>query len=86
MKATVLEIADKLRNDEITYEEARMLLLDELYNINEHMLTQRGLTIKYVEYGLWQLRQNGEYIMEGEKLACNNKALEIIKKYNLATW
>ena len=84
MKDQILHISDRLKNNQITDNEARKLLL-ELFFISDEALASHGLTIKYVDYGLWKLRQNGEYLMEAERLHCNERAIEIIQKNNKPT-
>lgn len=48
--------------------------------IGEGTLKNNGLTIEYEDYGIWKLRQNGEYLMEGEETDCYQRASEIIYK------
>jgi hypothetical protein len=79
MKKEILEISDKLCNNKITEKEARNLLLN-LFILSDNDLKERGLTIKYVDYGLWQLRQDGEFLMEAERMDCNERAIEILSK------
>ncbi len=81
MKTELSKIAKDLEEGTITENEARTLLLGLLI-VSESTLTEHKLTIEYFDYGIYQLRQNGEYLMEGEKLECHNRAREIAEKYS----
>lgn len=81
VKIQILEVANKLGKDEITYNEARKLLLD-LFIVSESTLATQGLTIEYEDYGIWKLRQHGEYLMEDERINCNERAIEILDKHS----
>ena len=50
--------------------------------VSESTLIEHKLTIEYFDHGIYQLRQNGEYLMEGEKLECHRRAREIVEKYS----
>jgi hypothetical protein len=81
MRKELSKIIQDLEQGAITDIEARTILLGLLI-VSESMLATQGLTIKYEDYGMWKLRQNGEYLMEGEKLECHQRAFEILKKYS----
>lgn len=81
MKKELSKIAKDLEQDTITENEARALLLDLLI-VSESTLNKYGLTIDYAEYGIYKLRQNGEYLMEGEKHECYDRAREIVDRYS----
>ena len=81
MKEQILKIAKDIEQGTITENEARTLLLGLLI-VSESTLTEHKLTIEYFDYGIYQLRQNGEYLMEGERLECHNRAREIVEKYS----
>jgi hypothetical protein len=81
MKTKLSKIVQDLEQGTITETEARNLLL-ELLIVSESTLATQGLTIKYEDYGIWKLRQNGEYLMEGEQVECYQRAFEILKKYS----
>lgn len=82
MKTELNKIAQDLEQGTITEKEARKLLLDFLLFVSESTLNKYGLTIDYADYGIYQLSRNGEYLMEGEKLECIDRAREIIEKYS----
>lgn len=48
--------------------------------LTDEELSLAGLTIKSVDYGLWRLRQDGEFIEEGERFECNAIACKLIAK------
>jgi len=81
MKTELSKIAQDLKQDIITDKEARNLLLGLLI-VSESTLNKYRLTIDYADYGIYKLRQNGEYLMEGEKLECHDRAREIVEKYS----
>lgn len=81
MKTELSKIAQDLEQGTITDNEARNLLLGLLI-VSESILTEHKLTIKKHGYGMYQLRQNGEYLMEAEKLDCHKRAREIIDEYS----
>jgi|TARA_R110000772_G_scaffold75511_1_gene163895 hypothetical protein len=80
MKTELNKIAQDLDKGTITKKEARTLLLGLLI-VSESTLSKHKLTIKEYGYGMYQLRQDGEYLMESEKLDCHKRAREIIEKY-----
>ena len=81
MKTELSKIAQDLEQGTITKNEARTLLLGLLI-VSESTLNKYGLTIDYADYGIYKLRQNGEYLMEGEKLECHDRAREIVDRYS----
>ena len=81
METELNKIAKDLEQGSITDNEARTLLLGLLI-VSESTLAEHKLTIKEHGYGMYQLRQNGEYLMESEKLDCHERAREIIEKYS----
>ena len=81
MKKELSKISQDLEQGAITEREARTLLLGLLI-VSESTLSKYKLTIEYFDCGTYQLRQNGDYIMEGEKLDCHDRAREIIEKYS----
>lgn len=81
MQKQLLKIAQSLEQKTITEIEARKLLLDLLI-LSEDTLATQGLTINHDDYGIWKLRQNGEYLMEGEQIVCHMRALEILQKHS----
>jgi hypothetical protein len=50
--------------------------------VSESTLAKHKLTIEEHGYGIYQLRQDGEYLMEAEKLDCHERARKIIEKYS----
>jgi hypothetical protein len=64
MKTELSKISQDLEQGTITENEARTLLLGLLI-VSESTLATQGLTIKYEDYGIWKLRQNGEYLNSG---------------------
>jgi hypothetical protein len=72
-----LAIADKLRNNEISENELYDATLDILTLTDEKLLAF-NLSIEHNGYGVWCLRQNSEYLMEGERIDCNRRAITII--------
>lgn len=78
MKIELSKITQDLEQGIITEKEARSLLL-ELLIVSDSKLATKGLTIKNDD-GVWKLRQNGEYLTEGERLECNEVAFEILSK------
>jgi hypothetical protein len=81
MKTELNKIAQDLDKGTITDNEARTLLLGLLI-VSESTLYKHKLTIKEHGYGMFQLRQDGEYLMEAEKLDCHKRAREIVEKYS----
>ena len=81
MKKELFQITKDLAQDKITEQEARTLLLGLLI-VSESTLAKHKLTIKEHGYGMYQLRQNGEFLMEAEKLDCHKRAREIVEKYS----
>ena len=81
MKKELNKISDDLNQGVITNNEARTLLLGLLI-VSESTLAKHKLTIKHHGYGMYQLRQNGEFLMEAEKLDCHKRAKEIVEKYS----
>jgi len=81
MKTELSKIAQDLEQGTITENEARTLLLGLLI-VSESTLAKHKLTIEEHGYGIYQLRQDGEYLMEAEKLDCHERARKIIEKYS----
>ena len=81
MKTELNKIAKDLDKGTITDNESRTLLLSLLI-VSESTLAEHKLTIEEHGYGMYQLRQDGEYLMESEKLDCHKRAREIIEKYS----
>jgi len=81
MKKELSKISDDLNQGVITNNEARTLLLGLLI-VSENTLAKHKLTIKEHGYGMYQLSQNGEFLMEAEKLDCHKRAREIVEKYS----
>lgn len=48
--------------------------------IPEDELAERDLTLELHSYGIWQLREKGEVIYDGEFLDCTKRALELLEK------
>jgi hypothetical protein len=81
MKTELFKIAQDLEQGTITENEARTLLLGLLI-VSESTLAKHKLTIEEHGYGMYQLMQDGVYLMEAEKLDCYERAREIIEKYS----
>jgi hypothetical protein len=81
MKKELSKIVQDLEQGTIIEAEARTLLLGLLI-VSESTLAKHKLTIKEHGYGLYQLKQDGEHLMEGEKLDCHQRAFEILQKYS----
>jgi len=81
MKTELRKIAQDLEQGSITENEARTLLLGLLI-VSESTLSKHRLTIEEHGYGMYQLRKDGEYLMEAEKLDCHERAREIIDRYS----
>jgi hypothetical protein len=81
MKTELSKIAEDLNKGTITDFEARTLLLGLLI-VSESTLSKYKLTIKEHGYGTYQLIQNGECLMEAEKLDCHQRAREIVEEYS----
>jgi len=81
MKTKLNKIAQDLEQSNITDNEARNLLLDLLI-VSENILNEHQLTINKHDYGIYQLRQDGEYIMESDKLECHKRARVIVELHN----
>jgi hypothetical protein len=81
MKIELNKITKDLEQGAVTDNEARTLLLGLLI-VSDSILAKHKLTIKVHDYGIYQLRQNGEYLMEAEKLDCHKRAREIVEKYS----
>ncbi len=75
------ELQQRYLNTDLKAEEAIKEIFD-IYLNTDDVLSLYGLTIKYHDYGLYQLRENGEYLMEGEETECLERASEIITKIN----
>ena len=75
----LLEIIQKIIKKSITDKEIRSTLFNLLI-IDDNLLDKYNLTIEYIDYGIYKLKQNGDYLMEGELIECHNKAFEIINK------
>lgn len=63
----------------ITAEEA-MLQIRKTYLLTDEELSEEGLTINYHDYGIYQLKENGEYLTEGSETECLERASEILFK------
>ena len=81
MKTELSKIAQDLEQSMITDNEARTLLLGLLL-VSESVLSEHKLTIKHHDYGMYQLRQNGDFLMESSELHCHERAREIIEKHS----
>ena len=81
MKKELSKITKDLEQDTITENEARTLLFGLLI-VSESTLGEHKLTINQHDYGMYQLRQDGEYLMESERLNCHKRAREIVEKYS----
>jgi len=63
--------------------EQALLNIRKIYLLTDEELKLEGFSIEYVDYGLHRLKQKGEYLIEGEKSECLERASEIIfKDYN----
>ena len=71
------EIQKRYDNKLITAKEALKLIFDT-YLISMETLIKHKLEIVHHGYGLWQLKQKGECLMEGERHECLERAKEII--------
>jgi hypothetical protein len=81
MKTELSKIAKDLNKGTITDSEARTLLLGLLI-VSESTLSKHKITIKQHGYGMYQLIQDGEYLLEAEKLDCHQRAREIVEEYS----
>jgi len=72
------KIKNQFTNKELTTEQSLKKIF-EVYLITNTELNKKGLTIKYFDYGIWQLKQEGEFLMEGEKSDCQEMAFENTK-------
>lgn len=52
----------------------------EIYLPDVEKLNELGLEIRHHDYGIYQVRQKGEVIKEGELTACLERCNEIINK------
>lgn len=79
---TLKELRERYRSTNMKAEEALKEIFDT-YLIEDSLLELHGLKIKYVDYGLHRLKQNGDYLMEGEKTECLERAYEIINRIDV---
>lgn len=63
----------------ISAEEA-MLQIRKIYLLTDEELDMNGLSIEYIDYGLYKLKQDGDYLMDGTETDCLERASEIIFK------
>lgn len=78
MKTELTEISYRLRMGYITEKEARGLIF-ELLLVPEETLKRKGLAIKYMDYGIYQLWQGDDFLGEGTQRDCHERAFEIIE-------
>ena len=81
MKTELSKIAKDLEQGTINDKEARTLLLGLLL-VSESALSEHKLTIEHHDYGMYQLRQDGDFLMESSELHCHERAREIVEKYS----
>ena len=75
----IRKIQSLFLNKELTAQEA----LDKvfaIYCIKDEHLAEHNLEIKYAGYGMFQLRQSGEFLCESDESSCLEVAYEIINK------
>lgn len=58
--------------------EQAMLEIRKTYLLTDEELSLTNLTLEYSDYGLYKLRQNGDYLMDGTETECLERASEII--------
>nr|DAI89507.1 MAG TPA: hypothetical protein [Caudoviricetes sp.] len=58
-----------------------MLQIRKTYLLTDEELALSRLTIEYVDYGLYRLRENGEFLREGTETECLERASEILFKH-----
>ena len=72
-------IKEQYEKSELTAKQALEQIF-ETYLISDEILAEKGLTIKYFDYGMYQLKEDGEFLYEGEKSYCQERAMEILNK------
>tara|TARA_R110000772_G_scaffold20466_2_gene56677 strand:- start:8173 stop:8409 length:237 start_codon:yes stop_codon:yes gene_type:complete len=71
------KIKEQYDKSELTAKQALHEIFDT-YLISDEILAEKGLTLKYFDYGMWQLREDGKFLYEGEKSYCQERAMEIL--------
>lgn len=75
----LVELKQKYENGEIDAVTA-LLEIFQVYLPTDKKLHSHDLEILPIDYGLYQLRQRGEYICEGDKPSCLERAHGIMNK------
>ena len=87
MKEEILKIIEKYSG--ISYDEGIKIIgesefenlaieIDKLLSFDETELERLNLELNHFDYGIWQLKQDGEILMEGEKADC----IKMVKRLN----
>ena len=58
--------------------EEALLQIRKIYLLTDEELELSRLSIEYSDYHTYQLREDGDYLMEGSEVACLERASEII--------
>ncbi len=59
-------------------------ILDQIFKIylpEDSVMKAFDLEIKYHDYGIYQLRQKGEFLYEGKETDCLEEAYRIVTRY-----
>lgn len=73
----------EIRDKYVSTEMSAIIAIKEIFDtylISDYALDLFNLSIEHCDYGIYKLRENGEYLMEGEETECYERASEIIKK------
>lgn len=80
-----MKILEKVKNEYLNSDITAEQALKEIFNVYllpDNELKLYGLEVRHVDYGIYQLRQNGDYLIEGDKTYCLEQAKEIMDKMN----
>jgi hypothetical protein len=79
-----MKILKELQNKYYTSDTSAKEILDQVFKIylpDESVMKSFDLEINYHDYGIYQLRQKGEFLYEGKETDCLEEAYKIVTKY-----